>query len=174
MSPPLQDRLSAIRLLLLDVDGVLTDGAVYLGDSGELKAFNTQDGLGIKLAQRGGIQVGIITGRSSKAVSRRAEELELDFLYQSVKDKRLAYDEILKQTGFDDAAVCYMGDDLPDLALILRAGVGVAVSNASRDLQTRADLTTAAPGGKGAVREVIESILKAQGQWDDLLKEFLG
>lgn len=173
MSPPLQDRMSKIRLLLLDVDGVLSNGAIYLGDAGEFKAFNTQDGLGIKLAQRCGIQVGIITGRSSKAVSRRAEELKLDFLYQSTMNKREAYAQILQQTGLEDEAVCYMGDDLPDLPLIIRAGVGVAPANASKAVQARADLTTAAAGGEGAVREVIESILKAQGQWDAMVQEFL-
>jgi len=162
-----------IKLLLLDVDGVLTDGKLYYGNSGEeLKAFNIQDGLGIKLLQQGGIQVGIITGRVSTLLQRRADELGINPVIQGREDKLIALRELLESKNLGLHQIAFMGDDLPDLSAINSVGLGITVANASSTLAAKADWQTLRSGGDGAVREAAEMILKAQGKFDTLVERF--
>ena len=162
-----------IKLLLLDVDGVLTDGKLYYGNSGEeMKAFNIQDGLGIKLLQKGGVQVGIITGRMSKLLQRRADELGIDPLIQGREDKLTALNELLQNMHIDMDEIAFMGDDLPDLAVMRRAGLGITPANGSSTNAQQADWQTTNGGGQGAVREVAEMILDAQGKLQTILADY--
>ncbi len=162
-----------IKLLLLDVDGVLTDGRLYYGNSGEeMKAFNIQDGLGIKLLQQGDIRVGIITGRVSALLQRRADELAINPVVQGREDKLTALNELLEtmEIGMDEIA--FMGDDLPDLAVIRCVGLGITPANGSSTLAQQAHWQTARRGGDGAVREVAEMILGAQGKLDAIVAAY--
>lgn len=162
-----------IKLLLLDVDGVLTNGRLYYGNSGEeLKAFDIQDGLGIKLLQSAGIKVGIITGRSSDLVKRRANELSIDPLIQGREDKLTALNELLKDMNFDFEEIAYVGDDLPDLAVVRRVGLGITPANGNHILASQALWQTKKSGGNGAVREVAELILIAQGKLESVLASY--
>jgi 3-deoxy-D-manno-octulosonate 8-phosphate phosphatase (KDO 8-P phosphatase) len=170
--PDVISRAERVRLLLMDVDGTLTDGRVYLqsmpdGSAEEMKAFSAHDGAGLKLAHLMGIKTGLITGRDSAATARRAREVAMDFVFQGRAKKLGAYEEILRTAGLDDAAVAYIGDDLPDIPLLKRAGLAVAVSNAVPEVKSVAHYVTSRRGGDGAVREVIELILKAQGRWKE-------
>ena len=172
------NRAKAIRLLLLDVDGVLTDGRLYYGNNGEeLKAFNIQDGLGIKLLQRNNIQVGIITGRTSELVARRASELGIELIVQGREDKLTALQETLKamdkESQLQMEQIAFLGDDLPDVAVIRRVGLGVAVANAREFVADNAHWQTTTKGGYGAVRELAEMILQAQGKLDSTLSNYL-
>ncbi|MEZ8132947.1 MAG: HAD-IIIA family hydrolase [Porticoccaceae bacterium] len=173
---PSKDILSAaknIKLLLLDVDGVLTDGKLYYGNSGEeLKAFNIQDGLGIKLLQQAGIQVGIITGRVSALLQRRADELGISPVIQGREDKLTALRELLQGMNLGLNEIAFMGDDLPDLSVINTVGLGITVANASSTLTTEAAWQTRRSGGDGAVREAAEMILRAQNKFDALVEQF--
>ena len=163
-----------IRLLVLDVDGVLTDGSIYYSNSGdELKAFNIQDGLGIKLLQRAGIEVAIITGRSSNLLSRRTNELGIDTVIQGREDKLTALNELLADNTYELDEIAYMGDDLPDLAVIRRVGLGMTVANASCSVAEHARWQSSRDGGRGAVREAAEFILKAQGKFTKAIEPFL-
>ena len=169
-----QDAAKKIKLLLLDVDGVLTDGRLYYGNSGEeMKAFNIQDGLGIKLLQKGGIGVGIITGRVSQLLQRRADELGIHPVIQGREDKLTALQELLETSDLTLDQIAYMGDDLPDLAAIRRVGLGITPANGNRAVARHADWQTTLGGGQGAVREVAEMILQAQDKLDQLEAEFL-
>ena len=162
-----------IKLLLLDVDGVLTDGRLYYGNSGEeLKAFNIQDGLGIKLLQRGDIQVGIITGRDSALLQRRADELSINPVVQGREDKLTALNELLDTLDVQMDEIAFMGDDLPDLAVIRRVGLGITPANGASTLAQQALWQTTQSGGQGAVREAAEMILEAQGKLQSLLASF--
>lgn len=176
MPIPPKDILSAaknIKLLLLDVDGVLTDGKLYYGNSGEeLKAFNIQDGLGIKLLQQAGIQVGIITGRVSALLQRRADELGISPVIQGREDKLTALRELLQGMNLGLNEIAFMGDDLPDLSVINTVGLGITVANASSTLTTEAAWQTRRSGGDGAVREAAEMILRAQNKFDALVEQF--
>ena len=176
MPIPFKDILSAaknIKLLLLDVDGVLTDGKLYYGNSGEeLKAFNIQDGLGIKLLQQAGIQVGIITGRVSALLQRRADELGISPVIQGREDKLTALRELLQGMNLGLNEIAFMGDDLPDLSVINTVGLGITVANASSTLTTEAAWQTRRSGGDGAVREAAEMILRAQNKFDALVEQF--
>jgi 3-deoxy-D-manno-octulosonate 8-phosphate phosphatase, YrbI family len=150
--------------LLLDVDGVLTDGTItYTSGGGETKSFNTQDGLGIKLLQDSGVAVGIITARTSEAVARRAQDLRLAHVFQGKQDKLTVYESILKQTGLRPPQTGFMGDDLMDLPILNRVGLAVAPANAVAEIRQRVHYTTERGGGHGAVREVCDLILEAQG-----------
>ncbi|OUS13795.1 phenylphosphate carboxylase subunit delta [Gammaproteobacteria bacterium 53_120_T64] len=163
-----------IRLLVLDVDGVLTDGSIYYGNSGdELKAFNIQDGLGIKLLQGAGIEVAIITGRSSTLLSRRSDELGIQRLIQGREDKLTALHELLADEAYTLDEIAYMGDDLPDLAAIRRVGLGMTVANASTTVAEHALWQARRDGGRGAVREAAEFILQAQGKLEQAIAPFL-
>jgi YrbI family 3-deoxy-D-manno-octulosonate 8-phosphate phosphatase len=174
-TPPsdLEHRLGGIHLLLLDCDGVLTDGGVSWSDDGvESKTFNIRDGLGIRGWQRAGGRTGIITGRSSRVVERRAAELGIEFVRQGVDDKRAAADEIIKACGLSWEQTAFMGDDLPDLPVVLRCGVGVAVADACAEVREAAAVVTSLPGGRGAVRELVERMLRARGGWEAIVNAY--
>ena len=163
-------RARKIRVLLMDVDGVLTDGHVNLlslpdGSAVEMKAFQSQDGAGLKLARAAGLRLGVISGRESPAVARRAQEVGIEFIYQGRAEKLPAYEEILRRAGVRDAEVAYIGDDLPDLPVMQRAGLAVALSNAVLEVRRAAHFVTRRGGGEAGVREVIEAVLKAQQAW---------
>jgi 3-deoxy-D-manno-octulosonate 8-phosphate phosphatase (KDO 8-P phosphatase) len=154
----------------MDVDGVLTDGRVWLlshrdGTASELKGFSAYDGAGLKVARAAGLRTGLITGRESAAVAQRARECEIEFVFQGRAAKLAAYEEILRATGASDKEVAYVGDDLPDIPILQRVGFAVAVANAVPEVKRMAHYVTARFGGQGAVREVIELIVKAQGMW---------
>lgn len=169
----LKARFARVQILLCDVDGILTDATVSMGRSGETKRFCLPDGLGIRLMHESGLKVGWISGRPSPATQRRAKELAVDFLYESRASKVAAAEDILRQTGLGWEQVCYMGDDLIDLGLLRRAGLAVAVPHAMAEAKALAHYVTKTPGGHGAVREVIELILKAHGKWEDIIKTAL-
>ncbi len=171
-SSKLSSRLKRVKLLLCDVDGVLTDGSVFIGQETESKRFHIQDGLGLRLLQRQGIKVGWISNRPSAATTQRAVELKIDFLSQDKGNKVAAVENILRQAGLDWTGVCYVGDDIVDLGVLKRAAVAVAVPNGITEARALADYVTAAPGGHGAVREVVELILKAQNKWTPLVREY--
>jgi 3-deoxy-D-manno-octulosonate 8-phosphate phosphatase (KDO 8-P phosphatase) len=163
-----------IRLLALDVDGVLTDGRIhYAGEHEEMKSFSILDGLGIKLVRRSGIQVAVITARRSAAVERRVRELGIDHCMQGREDKLAALEELLHQTGFTLEQTAYMGDDLPDLPAILSVGLGLTVANASSEVARRAAWQSRARGGEGAVREACEMLLHVRGEWEAALQPYL-
>lgn len=159
-------------MLLMDVDGVLTNGSIILGSSGqEFKIFNVQDGMGITLARMGGLKVGVITGRKSESVTLRAEELHFDVLFQGVQNKMDAYESIIQRYDIQDRDICYIGDDLQDIPVMERAGAGIAVANAREEVKEIADYITRARGGAGAVREAVEEILITQGKWEKVLNQ---
>jgi 3-deoxy-D-manno-octulosonate 8-phosphate phosphatase (KDO 8-P phosphatase) len=169
----LEPRLARVQLLLLDCDGVLTTGGVTWSNDGiEEKTFHIRDGLGIRLWQRAGGTAGIVTGRSSHVVQLRAEELGMAIVRQGVDDKLVAVAAILRELGLSWDHVAFIGDDLPDLACVMRCGVGVAVADACPELRAAARLVTMLPGGMGAVREVIERMLRARGQWEAMVARY--
>jgi 3-deoxy-D-manno-octulosonate 8-phosphate phosphatase (KDO 8-P phosphatase) len=169
-----RQRAKKIRLLLVDVDGVLTDGHILLqsfpsGGTAEMKVFSAYDGAGLSLAHRVGLKTGLITGRDSPANTRRAREVSMDFVFQGRAEKLGAYLEILRHARVSDDEVAYVGDDLPDLPLLERVGLAVAVANAVPEVKRAAHHVTLRSGGDGAVREVVELILKAQGKWKEAI-----
>lgn len=162
-----------IKMLLLDVDGVLTDGRLYYSESGhEMKAFNIQDGLGIKLLQKNHIEVGIITGRTSELLKRRASELGITLVVQGREDKLTALEEIIKGMDVTLEQIAYMGDDLPDLPVIRRVGLGATVANGNALVAQHALWQTSRNGGEGAVRELAELILQAQDKYEASVAEY--
>ena len=164
-----------IELILSDVDGVLTNGNIVFSNAGiESKQFFIRDGLGIKLWRRAGGKFGLLTGRSSHIVNVRAAELGIEIVRQGTEQKLAALKEILAELRLEPAQVCYIGDDLPDLAAVRFAGLGVAVADACAEVRDAADYVTHVGGGLGAVRETIELILKAQRRWDDLVQLYGG
>lgn len=166
-------RAKSICLVLMDCDGVLTDGQIILlPDGEEIKNFNVLDGQGITLAKKAGLKVGIISGRRSKVLSRRAKEGNYDFLFDKVKDKLLIYKALLEETKLTDSQVAFIGDDLGDLSIMRRVGLAIAVKTAVKEIKAVAHLVTKRKGGKGAVREAIEFILKAQGRWEEVIGKF--
>ena len=167
-------RAARVKLLLMDCDGVLTDGRIWiLENDDDQKAFHTRDGLGIELLHRSGIKSGIISGRISSALERRAQSLGVSFLWQGRDDKHQAFADTLADAQVTRDEVAFIGDDLTDLPLMGQAGLAVAVADAVAAVQAHAHYVTKLKGGKGAVREVIELILKAQGRWDDIVKSYL-
>jgi 3-deoxy-D-manno-octulosonate 8-phosphate phosphatase (KDO 8-P phosphatase) len=173
-SSELQQRAARIKLLLMDCDGVLTDGRIWIFENGEeQKGFHTRDGLGIDLLHRAGLQSGIISGRTSSAVERRARGLGMSFIVQGVEDKLSAFSETLAQAGLTNAEVAYIGDDLNDIPLMLQSGLAVAVADAALETREHAHYVTTLQGGYGAIREVVELILKSQDRWDDLINHYL-
>ena len=173
MSPSVQERAARIKLLLMDCDGVLTDGRIWLFDNGEeQKGFHTRDGLGLELWHRAGLKSGIISGRKSSAVERRARGLGMAFVVQGVEDKVQSFLEIVADAGVTTDEVAFIGDDLNDIPLMLRSGFGVAVADAALEARERAHYVTTVAGGDGAVREVIEVILKAQDRWNNLTADY--
>jgi len=174
MDTSIERRASHIKLLLMDCDGVLTNGRLLLlAADDEQKWFSVRDGLGLELWRRAGLKSGIISGRSSKAVERRGRELKIDYISQGTEEKLAAFESILHSTGVADDQVAFIGDDLNDIPLMRRSELAVAVKNAALETQHVAHYVTSANGGDGAVREVIELILKAQGRWSDLIEKYL-
>ncbi len=165
-------KMTRVKLFLCDVDGVLTNATVFIGDGREFKEFHVRDGLGLRLLQRGGIKVGWISNRPSTATQQRADELKVDFLYQAKGSKVDAVETILKRAGLDWDDVCYMGDDVVDLGALKRAGLAIGVPSAIDEVKDLADYVTIAEGGQGAVREVVGLILKAQNKWQRLVLEY--
>ena len=169
----LADRLARIRWLLLDVDGVLTDGKIRYDSAGrETKAFDVSDGAGIRLLQDAGVDVALITARSSDIVSQRAAELGIEEVHQGVKDKLEAVRDLLARNVVSPDEVAYMGDDLLDLPVLLQIGTAIAVADARKEVRERVHWVTGQPGGAGAVREVCEAIIKAKGRWEDVTDRF--
>jgi len=173
-SDSLLEKANKIKLLICDVDGVLSDGKVYYSNQGEeLKNFNIKDGLGIKQLLNSDIQVAIITGRKSAIVDKRAKELGIPFIYQGNVDKQSAYQDILEQMKIQKYQVAHIGDDLPDLPLMLQSGIGICVSDGYYLVQQQADWVTNKAGGQGAVREVCDLILTAQNKLSKIHQKYL-
>lgn len=163
----LAGRCRRLKLLLTDVDGVLTDGTLlFLSDGSEAKAFHVRDGLGLVLARRAGLRTGILTGRTSAVVARRAAELEMTVLRQGARDKLAAFREILAEEGLISEEVAYVGDDLNDLGVMAEVGLSAAPADAAPEVRARAFVVTEAPGGRGCLRELVEAILRARGDWE--------
>lgn len=172
-SSEVRQRAARIQMVLLDVDGVLTDGRLYMDASGnEIKAFHARDGLGIRLGQRGGLLFGIISGRESSIVKDRAEELYINEVHQRVLDKASKLDEILGRTGLAADQVCFLGDDLVDVPVFHRVGLAIAPSDAAPEAREAAHHVTTRNGGDGCVREAIDLILRAKGKWDSVTGRF--
>lgn len=173
MDRHLAQRLKKIKVLALDVDGVLTDGKIVIDSQGqELKFYDVKDGFGINLWHRAGLKTAIITARSSKPVEVRAADLKIHLVYQDAYPKPEYFDRMLKEFGVNEEDVCFIGDDLTDLELIRRSGLGAVPANAVSEARAAADYVCSRPGGDGAVREVVELILKAQNKWDEILASF--
>lgn len=169
----LLDRAKDVRMLILDVDGVLTDGSIILDNNGnELKAFHVRDGHGIKMLQKAGIEIAIITGRRSGVVDRRATELGIRHVYQGALNKAVAYEDLRVTTGIPAGSIACIGDDIVDIPLLRRVALPVAVADATDEAKEAAVFVTKACGGRGAVREVCELILKATGKWDEQLDAY--
>jgi len=169
----MEGRLKKIRLLLLDVDGVMTDGRIIFDSNGvESKFFNVKDGHGIKMLQRAGIEVGIISGRESKVVANRATELGIERVFQKATDKLSPYLRILADTGFSDDEAAFIGDDLIDIPVLKRVGFAAAPADAVAEVLPYAHFVTRNPGGWGAVREISDMLLRAQGKWDELTARY--
>jgi 3-deoxy-D-manno-octulosonate 8-phosphate phosphatase (KDO 8-P phosphatase) len=173
-SSSVEQRARQIKVLLMDCDGVLTDGRIWIIDENEdQKAFHIRDGLGLELWHRAGLRSGIISGRSSTAVARRAKGLNISIVHLGQNDKVKAFEETLLQTGVSRDEVAFIGDDLNDIPLMLRCGLAIAVSDASSETKARAQYVTRATGGYGAVREAVELILKVQNKWEGLISDYL-
>ncbi len=171
MEKTIIDKARQVKMLAMDVDGVLTDGRIIIGNGdGEFKSFNVLDGEGIVLARSAGLKIALISGRFSRATEKRAQELFIDDVYQGVNKKEEAYEELLKKYELTDAKVAYIGDDLLDLSIMKRVGLAVSVPNACEEIKKSAVYVTCFPGGHGAVREIVEFILKSQGKWEKILK----
>jgi len=174
ISPALKKRAKQIKVLLMDVDGTMTDGSVTLlsqtdGTALEIKTFDAHDGQGLTLARTAGLRTGCITGRESPALLRRAHEMKMEFIYMKQPVKVPAYEEILKTAGVSDLQVAFIGDDLPDIPLLRRVGLAIAVGDAVPEVKELAHYTTKAKAGHGAVREAVELVLKSQGIWKDMI-----
>ena len=171
----LKQKASKIKALVLDIDGVLTNGLIgYSGIAGEeIKFFHVRDGHGIKLAKRAGLKVGAISGRTAGANKKRAAELEFDFLCEGEKDKSAAFEVLLKEFNLKDEECLYIGDDVVDIPILRRVGMAVTVADAPEYMDEYCDFRTSRKGGEGAVREVIEILLKEKGQWEDLLRKYI-
>jgi 3-deoxy-D-manno-octulosonate 8-phosphate phosphatase (KDO 8-P phosphatase) len=173
LSPEVMKRAERVRLVLLDVDGVLTDGRIHVGANGEdARAFFVRDGLGIRLGQAGGLSFGIISGRHSEALTLRASELGITEVHQAVQDKSACLDDILGRLSLPADATCFVGDDLVDLPVMRRVGLAAAPSDAASAVLEAADFVASAAGGRGAVREVVDLLLRASGRWETVTERF--
>lgn len=171
----IQTRAARIKLFLMDCDGVLTDARIWVLESGEdQKAFHTRDGLGLELFHRAGFRSGVISGRVSSALTRRAAKLGMSYVRQGCEDKEQAFAEIVADAGLTNAEVAFAGDDLNDVPLLRKAGLAVAVADAVIETRNHAHFITEARGGHGAVREIVELILKSQNKWDEVLRHYVG
>jgi 3-deoxy-D-manno-octulosonate 8-phosphate phosphatase (KDO 8-P phosphatase) len=176
VSPALKRRAAQIKVLLMDVDGTMTDGGVALlsqldGTALEIKTFDAHDGQGLTLAHAAGIRTGCITGRESPALLRRANEMKMEFVYMKQPTKIPAYEEILRKAGVPESAVAYVGDDLPDLPVMRRVGLAVAVGDAVPEVKKAAHFVTKSPAGHGAIRDAVELILKSKGIWAEMIDQ---
>ncbi|MGB9432266.1 MAG: HAD hydrolase family protein [Candidatus Acidiferrum sp.] len=176
ISPALKKRAAQIKVLLMDVDGTMTDGGVILlsqpdGSALEIKKFDAHDGQGLTLAHTAGIRTGCITGRQSPALLRRANEMKIEFVYMQQPTKIPAYEEILRKAGVPESAVAYVGDDLPDLPVMRRVGLAVAVGDAVPEVKKAAHFTTRSVAGRGAIRDAVELILKSKGIWEEMIEK---
>ena len=170
----LVDKTSKIKLLILDVDGVLTDGRLFFDNEGiEYKCFHARDGHGIKLLRQTGVEVAVISGRRSNSVALRMKNLGIDHVYQGHEDKLGAFAELLEKTGLTPEQVAHVGDDVLDLPIMLRAGLAIAVNDANFAVKARADWCTELPGGQGAVREICDFLMQVQGTFDDIMRFYL-
>jgi 3-deoxy-D-manno-octulosonate 8-phosphate phosphatase (KDO 8-P phosphatase) len=174
VSPALKKRASRIKVLLMDVDGTMTDGSVTLlsqsdGTALEIKTFDAHDGQGLTLAQTAGLRTGCITGRESSALLRRAHEMKMEFIYMKQPVKMPAYEEVLEKANVSDLEVAFVGDDLPDIPLLRRAGLAIAVGDAVPEVKKVAHYTTKALAGHGAIREAVELILRSKGIWEEMI-----
>jgi 3-deoxy-D-manno-octulosonate 8-phosphate phosphatase (KDO 8-P phosphatase) len=177
MNGDVTERASKIRLLLMDVDGVLTDGRLYNvpapdGSMAETKGFDSQDGIALQWLNRLGIAGGVISGRVSPATTERAKQVKFKYVYQGHTEKVPILQEILADAGIDASEVAYIGDDFTDVVVMRRVGLAIATANARPEVKPLAHYVTQAAGGHGAVREVVELLLKAQGRWDEILKHY--
>lgn len=174
MEPAILERARKIELLLLDVDGVLTDGRLTMSNDGaELKSFHARDGLGIRMAQRGGIMIGLISGRESKIVTDRAEELYITEVHQRIYDKLEKFREILQRLKLEPEQVCFMGDDLVDIPVLRAVGLSAAPADANDEVRAAAHYIAKRNGGAGCVRELVDLLLQATGKWDKVTSRFL-
>lgn len=172
---PLHDRLAEIKLLVLDCDGVLTDGfVVYDDESVETKNFDVRDGHGLKLAMRAGLDVAVVSGRSSRVLRRRTQELGIDELHMDIKTKLPVIEKIVGDRGLTWQQVAMMGDDVVDIPTLVRCGVSAAPADADRAVLRRVDIVTQCIGGRGAVRELVEMLLKASGRWSEVMGRYTG
>lgn len=169
----LSKKASEIKAIVLDIDGVLTDGRVGYGETDEIKFFHVRDGHGLKMAKRAGLKVGALSGRSAGANRRRAKELDFDFFYEGQKDKKSAFQKLLEDNGLSGRECLYMGDDVVDIPPMRASGIAVTVADAPADMDRFVDMRTKLPGGHGAVREIVEWLLKEQGKWDSLMARYL-
>lgn len=170
----LDEKAREIRLVIFDVDGVLTDGSLYLGDDGqEYKAFHSKDGHGMVMLQESGVSIAIITGRTSEVVRIRMQSLGIEQVYQGKRDKRPAYDELKQASGLEDREIAYVGDDVVDLPVMTQVGLAITVNDAHPMVKQHAHWTTPSGGGRGAAREVCEMLMQAQGTLEDKLKSYL-
>jgi len=173
IAPELLERLKRIRLLILDVDGVLTDGGIVMNDLGqETKSFNVRDGHGLKLLMRYRVDVALLTGRQSEVVQHRARDLGIVEVHQRIWDKLAAYEEMIRRRGLEDGEVAFMGDDIVDVPVLRRVGFAATVADGSHEAKSMVHYVACRDGGKGAVREVCDLILKAQGHWPDISKKY--
>ena len=169
-----ESKVANIKLLAMDVDGVLTDGSIILHHDGtESKRFNFLDGHGIRMWHRAGLKTAFISGRTAEATTQRAKQLEVTYVFQDCREKLTSFERLLKEAGLEAAEVAYIGDDVMDIPLLKRAGLSVAVANAVDEVKQNAAYVTERPGGGGAVREMIEYILKSTDRWDELMKIYL-
>lgn len=173
MLSALERRAAEVEVIIFDVDGVLTDGSVIYGPDGEWKVFNVRDGAAFKVAKRHGLRIGLLTGRESRAVTRRSIELGVDLLEQGAARKGPALAKMIQKFGVRPEHVCYVGDDLVDIPALRRVGVPVAVADAVKEVKDHALWVTMHKGGEGAAREVIDAILKVKGLWDSVMKRYL-
>ncbi len=172
-SPECIEKAKSVKMIIFDVDGVMTDGRIYVDDHGsEIKAFHVLDGNGIKLLQKANIDIAVISGRNAPGVAFRMESLGIKRVFQGYTDKTNIYQKLLDKLNLKDCEIAYMGDDLPDLPLLRRVGLPITVPNAVKEVLDCTPFVTQAKGGKGAVREVCELILKAQGKWENILNQY--
>jgi len=167
------ERAKKIKLLLLDVDGVLTDGRIIYGDYGdEIKNFDVNDGLGVALVKRSGLKCAIVTAKGSRVVKRRAREIGIDKVYRNFHYKIKALEDVKRRFRVNEEEICYMGDDITDIPLLKRIGLAISVPNAMDDVKKISHYTTKKMGGRGAVREVCELLIKAQGKWEEVTRRY--
>ena len=175
ISGEIRKKAKRIKLLLLDVDGVLTDGGIVMDNRGEeIKRFDVRDGHGIRMLMRARVQVGFITGRSSRVVTHRAKDLGIRIVYQKVYNKIEVYQKIKRRTGLQDQEIAYVGDDIVDLPILRKVGLAMTVRDCWTGLKPLVDYVTIREGGRGAVREIVELLLRAQGKWGEITRRYYG